>query len=94
MSGYDEFEDWLHEVHGHRLCLLQQQIRNGEIKAATHTAGSVTAVARILRVYQQVQDGVVPERNPKDHYAQLSKARLNAEQVEQDASEPDLRGLQ
>lgn len=96
MSDMNKLKDWLHELHGNRICTVGQHLNNGNVREAAVAQGELNGLRMAIAALESQQDDI--DRNRDDlhlHYHALSKQRLEVERAATDnGTDTPLRGLE
>jgi len=96
MSDFDDLKDWLHVMHGHRMCLVAQHVRDTEMRKAALKQGEATGLVKAISAIENIEEDGVPDFDDGElHYHALSKQRFQVQQAMAKPTDNDsLRGLE
>jgi hypothetical protein len=95
MTDTDRLTEALHQLHGHRLGVVRQQLVEGNETAALLKQGEARGVAAALRLLNNAETNDWDDWDDKPQYAAVSRAMLAADEQARNSEQTEgLRGLE
>lgn len=95
-TDLDTLKEWLHALHGVRMCMSSQHLSDADVRKAALTQGQMEGVRMAIMAIEQIQDGEGPDvTGEQRYYNELSKQRFKVQKhARKETDEKELRGLE